>query len=232
MRIAFAGAGKLAVMTARRLLESGHEVVMIEKDKSRIEELSEGLDCGFLHGDGSKPGVLREVGPEDTDFLFCLTGNDEANIIASLVGRSLGFSRVVAKIEDPELVHICTELGLEDTIVPTMTISRFLTDIVAGRDILELSSMIKGEARFFSFFAREEDELEIKELGLPDEARVICYYRDDKFMLPEEGTRLKKGDEVVILAHSNRLKALRERFLAASVPGEKSAEGPDVRTQG
>jgi trk system potassium uptake protein TrkA len=44
------------------------------------------------------PNILREVNPEQTDFLFCLTDSDQANVIASLVGRSLGFKRVVTSI--------------------------------------------------------------------------------------------------------------------------------------
>jgi trk system potassium uptake protein TrkA len=56
------------------------------------------MDCSFLQGDGSQPDILREVNPEQTDFLFCLTDSDQANVIASLVGRSLGFNRVVTSI--------------------------------------------------------------------------------------------------------------------------------------
>ncbi|MEJ2690601.1 MAG: NAD-binding protein, partial [Deltaproteobacteria bacterium] len=44
-----------------------------------------------MQGDGSHPNILREVNPEQTDFLFCLTNNDQDNLIASLGGRSLGF---------------------------------------------------------------------------------------------------------------------------------------------
>ncbi|HAF56227.1 MAG TPA: potassium transporter, partial [Thauera sp.] len=55
MRAVFVGAGALSVTTARRLLERGHEVVVIDRDKARIEALSAELDCGFLHGDGSTP---------------------------------------------------------------------------------------------------------------------------------------------------------------------------------
>jgi trk system potassium uptake protein TrkA len=212
MRIVFVGAGKLSISTARGLLHHGHEVVIIESEKERIEELSGEIDCGFLHGDGSKPAVLREAGPEHTDFLFCLTGSDQMNIIASLVGRSLGFTRVVTKIEDHELDHICSELGLEHTIIPTHTISRFLVDMVAGRDILELSTMIKGEARFFSFVAREEDEGTIEDLGLPGSARVICYYRDEKFAITNGKDKLRRGDEVIILTRSENMQTLRERF--------------------
>ena len=98
MRIVFVGAGSLAVMTAVMLTKQGHEVIIVESDKQRIEELSSQLDCGFVHGDGSTPAILKETNPKETDFLFCLTGNDQANIITSLVGRSLGFARIVTKI--------------------------------------------------------------------------------------------------------------------------------------
>jgi trk system potassium uptake protein TrkA len=128
MRAVFIGAGSLAVVTAKLIRERGEEVVIIEQDKERIDALSEEVDCGFLHGDGSKPAMLREADPEHTDVLFALTGNDQANILASLVGRSLGFKRVVTKIEDYEFEHICKELGLEDVIVPSRTVGRYLAE--------------------------------------------------------------------------------------------------------
>lgn len=214
MRVVFVGAGRLTVSTASNLLRQGYEVIIIESDKRRIDELSDELDCGFLHGDGSRPAVLREAGPEHTDFLICLTGNDQANILASLVGRSLGFPRVVTKVEDQELEHICTELGLDDIIVPTRTISRFLSDMISGRDIIEMSSMIKGDARFFSFVARDEDEGSVNEFKLPDKTRVICYYRGGKFILADTESRIKKGDEVVLLTHSSNIPRLRELWPA------------------
>jgi trk system potassium uptake protein TrkA len=124
MKAVFIGASALTVMAARIMLKRNHEVVVVERDRTRIEAVAEQLDCGFIHGDGSKPAVLRETDPARTDVLYCLTGNDQANIIASLVGRSLGFARVVTKIDDPEFEHICIELGLESTIVPTRTTGR------------------------------------------------------------------------------------------------------------
>lgn len=225
MRIAFVGAGELSVMTARALIDRGHEVIIIEKEKGRIDELSEQLDCGFINGDGSKPPILKEAAPESTDILFCLTDNDQVNIIASLVGRSMGFSRVVTKISDTELEHICTELGLTDTIVPTRTISRFLADMAAGRDVFELSTMLRGEARVFSFVAREEHEGRINELDLPKTARIICFYRDGELNLAESESKLVKGDEVVVLTRSDVLGALRERFAPKTNAGENKKGG-------
>jgi len=212
MRAVFIGASALSVMTARFLLARGHEVVIIEKEKEVIDALSAELDCGFLHADGAKPAVLREADPEHTDVLFCLTGSDQANIISSLVGRSLGFGRVVTKINDPEFEHICIELGLEGTIIPARTVGRHLTEMFEGTNPLEISAMIKAEARVFSFVAREEDARPISELKLPDSTRIICLYRDQKFLLPGEDDRLKAGDEVVLITHSRNLPALAERW--------------------
>ncbi|HSO06494.1 MAG TPA: TrkA family potassium uptake protein [Pelomicrobium sp.] len=212
MRAVFIGASALAVMTARQLLEGDHEVVIVERDKERIDSLSEELDCGFLHGDGARPAILREADPEHTDFLFCLTGSDQANIIASLVGQSLGFGRVITQISNAELEHICLELGLEDTIIPSRTIASYLTDMAEERDPLEVSAMIRGDARVFAFVVESDQERPVTELDLPKEARVVCVYRGGKLLLPDEETRLKTDDEVILITHRDHIEALDERF--------------------
>ncbi len=217
MRIAFIGAGEVTVRTAEHFVKRGSEVVIIEQDKQRIDELSEELDCSFLHGDGSKPNILREVNPEQTDVLFCLTDNDQINIIASLVGRSLGFKKVITSIHDPEFEKIGQELDLENMIIPSRTISRYLADMVMGLDILELSTVIKHEARFFTITADRDDAGTVADLELPPKARVVCYYRDRHFFLADLETRLRKGDEVVILTHCDNLPALIERWRPKAV---------------
>jgi trk system potassium uptake protein TrkA len=212
MRTVFVGAGKVSLGTAKALIKKGHEVVIIETDKARIDELSEEMDCSFLQGDGSQPNILREVNPGQTDFLFCLTDSDQDNVIASLVGRSLGFSRVVTSIGDPQFEDICRELGLKDTIIPSRTISRYLEDMVGGTENIDLSAVIKDEARFFIFTAKEENAVAAKDLKLPADAKVICYYRDGKFSHADEETTFRIGDEIVILTHSKNMAALQERF--------------------
>jgi trk system potassium uptake protein TrkA len=212
MRAVFIGASSFSLMTASLLLKRGHEVVIIEMNKECIAELSPSLDCAYLHGDGSKPAILKEADPVNTDVLFCLTGDDRTNILASLVGRSLGFQRVVTRIEDRELEHICLELGLEDTIIPARTIGRFLADMFEGHDLLELSTMIREEARVFSFVIPEDFAGGIKELGLPDDARLVLIYRQDKLIIATEDMALKPDDEAVVVAHRDRLPVLEEKW--------------------
>jgi trk system potassium uptake protein TrkA len=216
MRFVFVGASQLTLMTAKLLLSRGHEVVIVEREKDVIIALGEEIDCGFLHGDGSKPHILREAGPDHTDVLFALTNDDKANILGALIGRSLGFKRVVPSIRDPELMSICGELGLEHTIIPDQTISRYLADVAVGVDILELSTLIKGEGRFFSFVARGTDAGTVEALKLPDQARVICFYRNGEFNLASSDTKIREQDEIVILTHSKHLPELRERWYPKS----------------
>jgi len=212
MRVVFVGAGDLAVETAKLLIDRNHEVVIIESDKEKIDELAELLDCSFLHGDGSRPHVLSEAGPEHADFLFCLTENDQYNIIAALVGRSLGYSDVVVQIHDADYLNICQELKLEHTISPSKTIGRYLSDMVSGVDIFELSSLIKGEARGLMIKIDKQTKGRVDNLDLPEGARVICFYRDEVFHLAEPETELHVDDEAFILTHSKHLADLTQRF--------------------
>ena len=224
MRIVFVGAGDLSVETAALLIERKHEVVIIESEKEKIDALSDHLDCSFLHGDGSKPQTLNDAGPEHTDFLFCLTENDQYNIIAALVGRSLGYSHVIVQIYDADYLNICRELDLKHTITPSKTIGRYLADMVGGVDVLELSSLIKGEARCMMIKIDRKMASKVKDFELPDGAKIICLYRDEQFMHTDSETALRNEDEAIILTHRKHLAALSKRFNPETSPSENDDE--------
>ena len=211
MRIAIVGASAAGVATARLLINHGHDVIIIEKDKERIDELAEELDCGFLHGDGSRPRILKEAGADDTEFLLCLSNDDQDNIISSLVGRSLGFGNVVTKISDAEFEHICTELKLDNTISATQVTARRLVDTVEGRGVVELSTVLRGDVRFFVIAVSAEEAGPVSELKLPGETRVLYGYRDGKLLWPKEDFELEEGDDLVLLTTSAHLKELQDR---------------------
>ncbi len=217
MRAIFIGASTLTIMTVQALLKRGHEAVIIEREKDKIDALSDVIACGFIHGDGSKPVTLKEADPEKTDLLYCLTNNDQTNLLASLVGRSLGFGRVFTRIDDMEFEHLCIELGLEDLINPAGTIARHLADVFEGQDPFEVSGMVRDEARAFSFLAREEDTGPVSELELPEMSRVACIYRNDKFVPVQEQTKIRLGDEVIILTHRQNIPELMARSVTSAV---------------
>jgi trk system potassium uptake protein TrkA len=212
MRAIFVGASPLTVMAARRLLKAGHDVVIIEEDKERISTLSETLDCGFIHGDGSRPAVLEELSPGESDMLFCLSSEDQDNILASLVAQTMDFRRVITKIEDPDFQVICTKLGLDDVIVPDRDVGERLADLVEGHDVADLSAAVESGIRFFHFVAREQDAGRIGELDLPDQARVIVITRGEESIIVGDDDVLKQDDRVLVVTHRDDLEKLKKRF--------------------
>ena len=87
--------------------------------------------------------------PDTPTSCLPYTDSDQDNVIASLVGRSLGFDRVVTSIGDPQFEDICHELGLKDTIIPSRTISRYLEDMVGGGENVKLSTVTRSPSFTF-----------------------------------------------------------------------------------
>lgn len=220
MKVVIVGATSIAVAAARTLISRKHNVIVIEDDKERIDALKDDLDCGFIHGNGTKPAILRESNPSGDDLLLCLTNNDQSNILGSLVGRSLGFERIVTKIEDAEYEHICRELGLSDVIIPDRNTAQTLVDMVTGQVAEDFAAFFKGDVRLFSFVWREGDPEKPEDLDLPEHTAPVMIYRDDELVLPEEAAAFRKGDEIVLVTLSEHLDGLKERWHAKERHGD------------
>ncbi|MGD8580416.1 MAG: TrkA C-terminal domain-containing protein, partial [Lysobacterales bacterium] len=82
---------------------------------------------------------------------------------------------------------------------------------------LQISAMIRHDAALFSFVVAADDAVTVAELKLPDEARLVIVYRGEKFILPDDTTELKTGDEAVVLCHQDVLEELQERWTAREV---------------
>ena len=225
MKVAVVGASALGVATARSLIAHGHEVVLVDLDRDRLEELVDELDCGFVHGDGTRPAILHEADPAGTGLLYCLTDNDQSNILAALVGRSLGFGRVVARVESPDFEHLCMELGLGDVVVPDRYVADVLAGMVEGEQSNQLSGYLRGPARLFGFVAAADEAGPVADLKPPAGARLACVYRAGDMLAPGDDAVLAVGDEVVLLAHERTFETLTQRWSVARRP--RGATGRD-----
>ena len=70
--------------------------------------------------------------------------------------------------------------------------------------------MIREEARILSFVVRESQQGSIADLDLPAPSRVVCVYRQDKFLLPDENFDLKVDDEVVMITNRDSVEKFAE----------------------
>ena len=212
MRTVFIGAGLVSIETARMLGNKGMKSLLSTPTRPGSMNCPKRWIAASCRVTAATPTSWARSIPLPPTFYFVFPTATRRTSSPGLVGRSLGFKRVVTSIGDPQFESICHELGLEDTIIPSRTISRYLVDMVGGSENVELSTIIKDEARFFILIAGKDDAVAAKDLHLPAEAKVICYYRDGRFSHADEETTFQEGDEVVVLTHSKNMSVLQERW--------------------
>jgi len=128
LKVVIAGGGRFGENIAKRLAEKGVKVYVIDINERICNKLSKVVPALIICGDACDPKTLNEVGMEDTDFFLAMTGNDELNIICALLAKELGAKNVIVRINHPEHLEACKELGIEETL------SIYPADLVA-RDI-------------------------------------------------------------------------------------------------
>ncbi|MCR9110025.1 MAG: NAD-binding protein [Rhodobacteraceae bacterium] len=199
MRIVIVGASRFGVATAERLIEAGHEVVLIDHDGDRLSALSEELDAGLLEGDGSLPSVLRNAYGDGADALVALTNVDDVNILAALVGQSVGFERVVPQIVRRELLAVCDALGLENLITPHATVARSIVHTLETRHDASLDLRSHQGFDVLGYPMSEDHEgMTVNDLDLPKATRVIALTRGEENRLATGDTKLKAKDVLIV----------------------------------
>ena len=213
MRIVIVGGSKFGVATAEQMIDHGHEVVLVDKDRTKLERLSEQLDCGLIEGDGTSPSVLREAHSSEHDLLIALTNASDDNILTALVGRSVGFDRVIPQIISPELLEVCAELELEDTITPHATVARSLCRALEEDTEVTEDLNLSGALRLKRVEVPEAmDGSTLGDLDLPDAVRAIALIKDEDEQLADDTSTLKSGMHVLFALPKDDVRALEDCF--------------------
>ncbi|MCR8549479.1 NAD-binding protein [Salipiger sp. P9] len=202
MRVVIVGASRFGTSTAQELLANGHEVVLVDEKPERLKAAREHLDCGMVEGDGSLPTVQRDAFGDHADALVLLTNMDDVNILAAVVGRSVGFPRVVPQIVRPELLSVCEELGLTDLITPHAMVARSIVRVVEGGADAALDLRhFKGVQVLGYRIGKRCHGWTASDFELPEQARIIGLARGEEgedFVFDIE--ELREGDRLILVA--------------------------------
>lgn len=119
MYIIIAGCGRIGSMLATELSNEGHDVVIIDHDKSKLDTLGSGFNGIRSLGVEFDNDVLIGAGIEQADVFYAMSADDNINIVAAQVaGRIFKVKRVIARVSDPSKQFLYEQMGLE-TICPT-----------------------------------------------------------------------------------------------------------------
>ena len=126
MFVLIVGAGRVGSAVAKRALDAGHTVSVLDTDPLSHERLDKDAatsweDAGgrFTVGAALEMDGLLEAGIEDADVFIAATRGDNTNlVIAQIAQRKFRVPRVVVRVADPGRAAWYAEQGLL-TICPT-----------------------------------------------------------------------------------------------------------------
>jgi len=216
VKIIIAGGGDSGEQLAQALIKEKREVVLIESDRSRAEELAEKLDCLVINGNAAHPSTLEEAGIREADIVFALTGNDRDNVIIALIAKSMGVKKVIVKLEDPGYNELLLYMGISDIINPSRLIVVQSLSILRGFDLINISTMIRTNIRLHFLVVNEK--IAGKKLGElsydKDKARPLLVYHGADALFPDNNMVLEKGDTVLFAIKADYYEKFIEEFVS------------------
>ncbi len=201
MKVIIVGGGRTGYNLAKRLMRTGHEPIIIEKDEDRAYELSTELDALVIHGSGSDVDVLKNAGIEKADALAALTSNDETNLMVSNLAKNFKISRVVARANETKHADMFEDVGADVTISSITSTVGLFEKAITGPEVYGMLSLGGKAADVIEVTVARDSEAvgkSIEELDLPDLCTIAMITRNGDLIPPRGDTVLEGGDRVIL----------------------------------
>tara|TARA_B110000003_G_scaffold179972_1_gene179193 strand:- start:5557 stop:6903 length:1347 start_codon:yes stop_codon:yes gene_type:complete len=105
MKIIIAGAGDVGFHLAKLLSYESQDTYVIDFDGEKLNYINNHLDVITKKGDATSIKLLKEIGIESTDILLAVTESQNTNFTISVIGKSLGAKKTIARIDNPEFLQ-------------------------------------------------------------------------------------------------------------------------------
>ena len=205
MKVAVAGGGSVGMAVAADLKQHGHDVQILEVDPEQVVRFQSHVDVRWTVADACEVSSLQAAGIGDVDVMVAATGDDEDNLVISLLSKQeFAVPRVIARVNNASNQWLFTESWGVDVPVSTPQLyTALVEEAVSVGSLVHLMSFEGASAHLLEVTLADESPacgLQIGDLGLPREAAIVALVRRDHMIAPDPETTLYAGDEVVVLA--------------------------------
>ena len=202
--ILVAGAGRFGSQVATGLFQLGHDVLAIDNDQSRIQDLI-GRVTYSVAGDVTDEVLMRDLGVENFDVAIVAIGrNMEASIMAAVLLRSFNIPMVVARAQNRLHAETLQRIGCQRIVnaeeesgmrlAETLFTPNVSDYIALGGD--QGISRLKVPERFADMTLRQAGFTEFSD---HEHLSVLALIRDQTArMIPDLNERINVADEIVV----------------------------------
>jgi trk system potassium uptake protein TrkA len=199
-----AGGGEVGFHLAKALLESSHEVMLLESDRRRAQVIEEQLGSIVLNAPADEGRSQLEAGCQRADAVIAVTGQDAVNLIVCQLAKwKCHVPRVIARVNDPKNEIVFKALGIDETISSPRVIMNVIEQELPSGGFMPLMpltgshlELIEAEIAAGTPAAGRA----IGSLGLPDGAAVGGIVRKGSVVHADDDTKLQVGDRIVVLS--------------------------------
>ena len=204
MRVAIAGAGNVGTFIATELLENGHEVLLIEQVPEIAARIPAAPGLEIRVADACEVSSLKEANLETCDVVVAATGDDEDNLVVSLLAKQeFAVPRVIARVNHPKNEWLFNETWGVDLSVSTPHLITALVDeaVSVGR-LVRLFQLERGQVQLVEVTLADDAPVTgkaIRDVEVPRDATFVAVVRDEHVVMARGDTVFHPGDEVLAL---------------------------------
>ena len=220
-RVLICGGGRVGYYLARRLLELGMLVKIIEKDPVKCEDLCQALPrATVIHGNASDQELLTEEGIDEADALVALTGVDEENIILTLYAKSRGVDKVVAKVNEDSRAQLGEELGIDGIVAAKEATADAIMSYVRARqnsyqssNVESMYELVDDKVEALEFYIRKDTDytyVPLKDLPVKKNNLIACIGRKRDIIIPGGEDMIKPGDSVIVVTTRKKVQNIED----------------------
>ncbi len=204
VKVAIAGGGSVGTAIAADLHDNGHDVMVFEQDPDLVERLRPTLDITWIAADACEVSSLEAAGLATVDVVVAATGDDEDNLVVSLLAKQeFAVPRVVARVNHPKNQWLFNESwGVDVSVSTPQLLTALVEEAVSVGSLVRLLQFQGGAAHLVEITLAEDspaNDIALADLNFPRDATVVAVVRSERLIVPKGNTVLQSGDEVLAL---------------------------------
>jgi len=207
VKVSIAGGGVVGQSIAQDLVANGHEVLIVEQDTALVARQREETGIRWYAGDACEVSTLQRSGWGDAEVVVAATGDDEDNLVVSLLSKQeFAVPRVIARVNHPKNRWMFNETwGIDVSVSTPHLMTALVEEAVSVGTLVRLLHFAEGKAGLVEVTLAEGSPAlnrQLSELGMPRDASIVAVVRDRRVVVPRGDTVLLAGDEVIVLVTS------------------------------
>ncbi|WP_396613240.1 Trk system potassium transporter TrkA [Haloferax sp. S1W] len=230
MRVIIVGAGQVGSSIAADL-DDTHEVVVIDCDAERADELNYSLDVLAIHGDGTSVETLEDAGIERADMVIASTDDDETNIVVCSTAKAVSDAFTIARVKNTEYLRTwqrsAKAFGIDFMVCTNLLTAESIVRVVGLPAARDVDSFAGGQVQMAEFEIGEDSPVAnqtVREADRFDSLTFAAILRDGEVTIPRGDTVITPGDRVVVIGSPKSA----QEFATAIAPEEPPGTAEEV----